>query len=556
MIVRVCMSLYMLGVVSGATPVAADERAEALVAMLEGVYRTVHDEHSADAPQLTDRRVRVQAPALGSHVLYWQLNSGPEQRVYRQRLLIIEPDADSGLLRQRTVSFVEPARFANQFDQQALFAALTEHDVVSELDAACMPLWRETPAGWRAWLDPARCRIFSSRHQDYRHIEAEVELEPARMRQTERGFDSEGRQLFGTPPGEMLVLERVVASSGWQIEIVAEGLDHPWSIAFLDDARMLVTERAGRLRVIQDGALVAAPVANVPQAFVASQAGLFEVLPAPDFATSGVLYLSMAYGQRRANATRVFRARLQAHALVDVEAIFTAMPRQSTPVHYGGRMLFLPDGTLLVTLGDGFNYREQAQDLGSHFGTIVRINPDGSVPADNPFVARAGALPEIWSYGHRNVQGIVHDPLNDVVYTHEHGPRGGDELNLLLPGRNYGWPVITYGVDYSGALVTPYTERPGMQQPLIDWTPSIAPAGMTLYRGALFPDWQGDLLVASLVGRDVRRIRLHNGEAVEVEALFGEVGARLRDVRTGPDGALYLLTDSSQGQVLRVVPAP
>jgi hypothetical protein len=192
-----------------ASIVLADERADALVAMLEGTYRTVHDEHSPDNPQLTDRRHRVAVPALGTHVLYWQLNSGPEQRVYRQRLLIIEPDEDSGLLRQRTVSFREPARFAGQFDNAALFATLTGDDVVSELNPDCVPLWSETPDGWRSYLDPARCRIFSSRHQDYRHIEAEVELEASGMRQTERGFDGEGRQLFGTAPGDMLVLERV-----------------------------------------------------------------------------------------------------------------------------------------------------------------------------------------------------------------------------------------------------------------------------------------------------------------------------------------------------------
>ncbi len=354
-----------------------------------------------------------------------------------------------------------------------------------------------------------------------------------------------------------LLAGQFAAAQAWRVETVAEGLDHPWSIAFLADGRMLVTERAGRLRVIRDGVLQAEPVAGVPQAFVESQAGLFDVLPAPDFARTSMLYLSMAYGDRRANATRVVRGRLVDDALVEVEEIFMASPRQGTPVHYGGRMAFLPDATLLVTLGDGFNYRERAQDLTSHFGTIVRLRSDGTTPPDNPFIDHADALPEIYSYGHRNVQGIVADPRSGRIYVHEHGPRGGDELNLLQPGRNYGWPVITHGVDYSGAMITPYSEMPGMESPLVDWTPSIAPSGMTLYAGEAFAQWQGNLFVSALAARHVRRIVLDEaGGVVSDEAMFGEIGERFRDVRSGPDGALYLLTDSRDGQVLRVVPSP
>ncbi len=346
------------------------------------------------------------------------------------------------------------------------------------------------------------------------------------------------------------------AAQSWRVETVAEGLDHPWSIAFLADGRMLVTERAGRLRVIRDGVLLAEPVSGVPQAFVASQAGLFDVLPAPGFAHTAMVYLSMAYGDRRGNAARVVRGRLVDNALVDVEEIFMASPRQSTPVHYGGRMLFLPDGTLLITLGDGFNYRERAQELDSHFGTIVRIHANGTVPEDNPFLDHAGALPEIYSYGHRNVQGIVRDVSSGRIYVHEHGPRGGDELNLLQAGRNYGWPVITHGVDYSGAMITPYTQMPGMEPPLVDWTPSIAPSGMALYVGEAFPQWQGNLFVSALAARHVRRIVLDEaGVPVSQQVLFDELGERFRDVRGGPDGALYLLTDSRDGRVLRVVPA-
>jgi aldose sugar dehydrogenase len=232
--------------------------------------------------------------------------------------------------------------------------------------------------------------------------------------------------------------------------------------------------------------------------------------------------------------------------------LFTAKPPRNTPVHYGGRMAFLADGTLVVGLGDGFNFREDAQRLDSHTGTIVRINRDGSVPDDNPFVDRADALPEIYSYGHRNVQGLVFDAETGLLWAHEHGPRGGDELNLIRAGANYGWPVATFGVDYSGARITPYTSRPGMEDPRVDWTPSIAPAGMAQYRGAMFPRWQGDLFVTALVAREVRRISLQGEEVTGEEALFGEIGARLRDIQVGPEGALYLLTDAAQGQVLRI----
>jgi aldose sugar dehydrogenase len=215
-------------------------------------------------------------------------------------------------------------------------------------------------------------------------------------------------------------------------------------------------------------------------------------------------------------------------------------------------MAFLADGTLAVGLGDGFDFREHAQRLDSHTGTIMRINRDGSVPADNPFVGRVECLPEIYSYGHRNVQGLVFDGQTGRLWAHEHGPRGGDELNLVLPGRNYGWPLATFGVDYSGARISPYTSRPGMEDPRVDWTPSIAPSGMTHYTGAQFPDWQGDLLVTALVAREVRRVTLDGERVTGQESLFSEIGQRLRDIKTGPEGALYVLTDSPRGQVLKI----
>jgi glucose/arabinose dehydrogenase len=345
------------------------------------------------------------------------------------------------------------------------------------------------------------------------------------------------------------------AAQDYRIETVAEGLEHPWSIAFLPDGRMLVTERAGRLRIIADGELLAAPVRGVPEAHVRSQAGLFEVLLDPDYADNGWIYLSLAHGSARANSTRVVRGRLVGDLLQDLEVLFTAQPLRDTSVHYGARMAFLADGTLAIGLGDGFNFREDAQRLDSHTGTIVRINRDGSIPGDNPFVGRDDVLPEIYSYGHRNVQGLVFDADSGRLWAHEHGPRGGDEVNLVLPGRNYGWPVATFGVDYSGARITPYTTRPGMEDPRVDWTPSIAPSGMARYDGEQFPAWRGDLFVTALVGREVRRVMLDGDRVTGQQSLFGEIGERLRDIKAGPDGAFYVLTDSPRGRVIRIAAA-
>ena len=315
---------------------------------------------------------------------------------------------------------------------------------------------------------------------------------------------------------------------------------------------MLVTERGGGLRRVRPGSGVVADIAGVPAVYERSQGGLFDVMLDRDFERSGTLFLSYAHGTPDANVLRVARARLVDDALTDVTVLFDTAPTKDTPVHYGGRMVQLPDDSLLVTTGDGFDYREQAQRLDNTFGKTVRIRDDGTVPDDNPFVDRDGARPEIWTYGHRNPQGLVVDGRTGLVYLHEHGPRGGDELNVLEPGLNYGWPVTTFGLDYSGAKISPFTERPGMRQPLVHWTPSIAPAGMAWYGGAVFPEWQGDLFVAALVEKSVRRIELRDGRVTSQEVLFEDLGERIRDVRAGPDGRLYLLTDSEQGRVLAV----
>ncbi|MDQ2068832.1 PQQ-dependent sugar dehydrogenase [Natronospira bacteriovora] len=353
--------------------------------------------------------------------------------------------------------------------------------------------------------------------------------------------------------GLLLLVPAQASEVNYRIETVADGLNHPWSLAFLPDGRMLVTERAGRLRLIDaDGQLQPEPVEGVPEAYVASQGGLFEVLPHPAYEDNGWLYLSLAHGTARANTTRVVRGRLQEHALVDVEVLFDAEPTRSTPVHYGGRMAFLPDGSLLLGLGDGFDYREEAQKPDNHLGTLIRLNDEGSVPPDNPFVDDEERRPEIYSYGHRNIQGIVHDPGSGLLWSHEHGPRGGDELNIIRPGANYGWPAATHGIDYSGARISPHRTLPGMEEAVLVWTPAIAPAGLSQYRGEQFPEWEGDLLIAGLVARAILRVSLDGESAREEERLFREVGERMRDVRVGPDGAIYLLTDSRDGKLLRV----
>jgi glucose/arabinose dehydrogenase len=346
------------------------------------------------------------------------------------------------------------------------------------------------------------------------------------------------------------------AASGYRVETVAEGLDHPWSLAFLPGDRALVTERAGRLRLISAGALDPTPIEGVPAVFASGQAGLFEVLPGPDFAREAELFLSFAHGDADANRLRVARARLDGTRLTDVTTIFDAQPAKRGDAHYGARMALLPDATLVIGIGDGFILREEAQRLDNHFGKFVRIARDGSVPSDNPFVSREGAREEVWSYGHRNPQAVVHDAARGVLYAHEHGPRGGDELNVIVRGGNYGWPLATHGVDYTGARVSPWSEYPETVQPLLHWTPSIAPAGMALYRGAMFPAWQDSLFVAALAEKSVRRIPMVDGVPGTQEILFTELGERIRDVRVAPDGALWLLTDSAQGRVLRVTPAP
>jgi glucose/arabinose dehydrogenase len=341
------------------------------------------------------------------------------------------------------------------------------------------------------------------------------------------------------------------AADDYRVETWASGLELPWSLAFLPDGSALVTEQPGRLRPVRADGQVGSPVANVPPVYFAGQGGLFDVVLHPRFGSNRLVYLSYAEGTPGDNGTAVLRGRLAGSGddltLEGAEVIFRNFTRKDTAVHYGGRLAFLPDETLLLTTGDGFDYREAAQDVGSGLGKVLRMNDDGSPAAGNPFPGS----PYVYSYGHRNPQGLAVS-RSGVVWLHEHGPRGGDEVNRVEPGVNYGWPAITYGVDYSGAVISPYTEMEGMAQPLRQWTPSIAPSGLTVYEGELFPEFSGDLLLGALVAREVRHLALENGALAGESALFEDLDARIRDVRAGPDGALYLLTPDG---VVRVLPA-
>jgi len=343
----------------------------------------------------------------------------------------------------------------------------------------------------------------------------------------------------------------------YRVETVARDLNFPWCIAFLPDQRMLVTQRSGELRYVESDGTVSAPISGTPKPYVKSQGGLFDVLLAPDFETTGTLYLSLAAGTPKSNATQIVRAQLKDMALVNSTVIFEVAYKKDTPVHYGGRMVWDKTGHLLLTTGDGFNFREDAQDKTNQMGKVLRMTANGEVPADgllNGVASLTGADPYVYSYGHRNPQGLAIDALTGTVYEQEHGPRGGDEINVLSPGNNYGWPMVSYGLDYSGALISPFTEYEGITEPLLQWTPSIAASGLAVYRGAPFSDWQGDLLAGGLVEKSLRRVDIENGAVVGQQILLTEIGERIRDVRVGPDELIYVLTDSADGKILRLLP--
>lgn len=338
------------------------------------------------------------------------------------------------------------------------------------------------------------------------------------------------------------------------VRTFASPLEHPWGLAFLPDGNMLVTERPGRLRRISADGELSPPLEGVPEVFAHRQGGLLDVAVHPEFARNGWIYLSFAAGDARAAGTEVARARLQGEALVDVEVIFRSLPKTPGGLHYGSRLCFAPDGTLLITLGERYSEMQQAQDPHTHLGTIVRIHDDGTIPLDNPYTDGEAGAPEVFTFGHRNVQGIALHPRTGAIWTHEHGPMGGDEINVLQGGSNYGWPIATYGRDYSGAIISERTEVPGTVQPLWQWTPSIAPSGMAFYTADAFPGWKGNLFVGSLKFMHVRRVVLEGDRVVGEEELLRDRRQRIRDVRVGPDGFLYILTDERSGAVLRLEP--
>ncbi|MDA9256849.1 PQQ-dependent sugar dehydrogenase [Pseudomonadales bacterium] len=364
-------------------------------------------------------------------------------------------------------------------------------------------------------------------------------------------------QIIGTRLAKSIALAAIILftlptnaeEQTYRLETLAEGLNFPWSVDFLPNGDLLVAELEGTLKRISKDGSSSNSVSGVPTVYRASQGGLFDVLLDKDFATNSTLYLSYAEGDSDENGTTVARATLTGNALTDVEVIFTASPRKYAPLHYGGRMAFTSDDLLLITTGDGFDFREHAQDLNSHLGKTIRINKDGSPAQGNPFPE----APKVWTYGHRNPQGLA-IALDGTVYLNEHGPKGGDELNVITKANNYGWPAITYGMDYNGAYVSPLTEYPGMQQPQHVWTPSIGPSGMAFYAGDKFPKWQNSLFVGALVNKEVRRLTVENQQVTAEETVFAELDARIRDIRVGPDGLLYIVTDGDPGTVIKVHP--
>ena len=351
-----------------------------------------------------------------------------------------------------------------------------------------------------------------------------------------------------------------MTSVGMSHRVVASGLEQPWGLALLPDGRWLVTEKPGRLRIVTAEGAISAPVAGLPAVDAEGQGGLLDVVVGPSFAQDRMIYWSYAEARSGGNATSVARGALSADGsrVEKVEVIFRALPVYDGTMHFGSSLAFGSDGKLFITLGDRSDapMRPQAQDLGSHMGKVIRINADGSVPQDNPFVGRAGARPEIWSLGHRNVQGIAVQP-GGAVWTTEHGTRGGDEINLNRAGRNYGWPVIAYGVEYGGGPINEgVTAREGMEQPVYYWDPSIATGGAAFYSGRMFPDWNGNLLVAALKDKHIARLVIQNDKVVGEERLLTGLGERIRDIAVGPDGAVWVITDEDDGKLVRLAVAP
>jgi glucose/arabinose dehydrogenase len=355
--------------------------------------------------------------------------------------------------------------------------------------------------------------------------------------------------------GQITRAPAVKTQQPFKVETIAQALVHPWGLGFLPDGRLIVTERPGRLRLITTAGALSPPVEGVPRVYASGQGGLLDVAVAPDFTTTGLIYLSFAEPREKTtNGTSVARTKLvlerDGARLEQVEVIFRQEPSYASSMHFGSRIVLMPDGSLFITLGERYSAREQAQNVGNHLGKVVRVMPDGSPYAGNP--KKDGWRPEIWSIGHRNVQGAALNPASGQLWTIEHGARGGDEINIPQAGKNYGWPIITYGRDYNFSKIGEGTHKAGMEQPIYYWDPSIAPSGATFYTGELFPEWRGNLFVGALAGQALHRLVLNDEQVVGEEKLLSDLGERIRDVRQGPDGALWLLTDHPDGRVLRL----
>jgi len=338
------------------------------------------------------------------------------------------------------------------------------------------------------------------------------------------------------------------------VETVARGLDHPWGLAFLPDGRMLVTEKPGRLRIVSADGQLSPALSGVPRVYAQGQGGLLDVALDPKFSENRLAYLTYAEPREGGVATAAGRGRLNAAgtALEGFEAIFRQQPAVSGPNHFGSRLAFTPEGKLFISTGERFKF-DPAQNLSNHLGKMIRINPDGSVPPDNPFVNRSDARPEIWSYGHRNIQGLAIHPGTGALWEGEFGPLGGDEINIPDPGRNYGWPLVSWGDHYDGRKIPKPPTRPDLADAVHHWTPSISFSGVAFYMGDAFPDWRGNLLLAGLGSEALTRLSLDGTRVTGEERIL--MGERIRDVESGPDGFVYLLTDSAQGRILRLKPA-
>jgi len=361
--------------------------------------------------------------------------------------------------------------------------------------------------------------------------------------------NGQGANAGAPPPGSEGVT--AVSEAEPDIQTVASGLDHPWALTFLPDGRMLVTERPGRLRIVNAEGQLSSPIQGVPEVAARGQGGLLDVTLDPQFAQNSLVYLSYAEAGDGGAGTAVARGRLEGERLNDVEVIFRQTPKTSGPNHFGSRLVFSGDGKLFIALGERFEFAP-AQDNSNTLGTVVRVDPDGGVPPDNPFVGQADARPEIWSYGHRNIQSAALHPETGDLWVVEMGPMGGDELNIAEAGGNYGWPLVSWGNHYDGRPIPDPPTRPDLADAILTWTPAIAPSGMVFYAGDLFPAWRGDILVGGLVSEALIRVRVEGDRAVEDGRI--SIGRRVRDVAVGPDGAVYLVTDHSDGEILRLTP--